>query len=399
MLRAAVCLVLGLSTLAVQAEVIELEGTVKSVDAEARTISIERKTTKGERVKTLDVARKAGDISGLAEGQAVSITYDTDLRIVAKVTPKSGSAPAVSDEKQSPPIDPATVQRLTPEDARRLTATADLLLSLPRLRELSEESARELATYRHKSKTVSYTVQVPVSEEKIATFTVMVPYDEEKTSTYTVMVPAEEKVRADGTKYTAKESRSEERTRTYTVRKCRPEERTRTYTVTKMVPETRTCKCPLALQIDGMSSLEPRCLAELAKHVGNLHLNGLKALSREQAQSLAAHKGGVLALDGLISLDAKTAEVLAAHEGGLTLNGLGTLSPESAKALVSHTGDLALDGVKDLTDDLADAVVAHKGLMSLKGVTKTSDKAKQILAGWAVELPPEIRAEWKKEQK
>ena len=363
-LLCAACCVVAVTA---SADVIEIDATVKAVDAKARTITVVRKTAKGERVKTLDVARKAGDISELAEGQAVSITYDPELGIVAEVTP-SVEKPSADKEGDS---GPSTVEMITPEEAKTLTAESGLLLSLPRLRQLSPEAAEQLATYREQAKTATDTVMVPVLEEKTVTYSVMVSY-------------AEDKTRDDGTKYT--------------VTKCRPEERTRTITVTKMVPETVNRTCPFTLQFDGLESADSRTLPELAKHRGNLHLNGLKALSREQARSLAAHKGGMLALDGLASLDAEAAEVLAAHEGGLTLNGLGSLSPESAKALGGHKGDLSLDGVKELTDDLANAVVAHQGLVSLKGITKASDKAKQLLAGWAVALPPEIRAKWKKEK-
>jgi len=464
-LLCAACCVVAVTA---SADVIEIDATVKAVDAKARTITVARKTAKDERIETLDVAQKAGDISELAEGQAVSITYDPELGIVAKVKPKPISAaaagaqmpcepkslklfkfsgdqvataeeanamllwlgatitgrdpgdgwvtgrlrpdleitiwpktygkdrcygvrfgnpdaggatpesyfevcrnqsPAVSDEKQSPLIDPATIERLTPEEARRLTTNPTV--SLPNLRDLSPEAARELATYREQSKTITYTVMVPFTEENTSAYTVMVPYTLEK-------------VRDDGSKYTVTESRPEQRTRTYKVTKCKPEERTRRF--------------PVALQLDGLSSLEPRCLAELAKHEGNLRLNGLKALNREQAQSLAAHRGGMLALDGLKSLDAKIAEVLAGHEGGLTLNGLGSLSHESAKALGGHKGELSLDGLKELTDDLANAIVAHQGLVSLKGVTKASDKAKEILAGTSVILPPELLSTQLKEK-
>ena len=363
-LLCAACCVVAVTA---SADVIEIDVTVKAVDAKARKITVARNTAKGERVKTLDVARKAGEITELTEGQAVSITYDPELGIVAKVTP-SVEKPSADAEGDS---GPSTVEMITPEEAKTLTAESGLLLSLPRLRKLSPEAAEQLATYREQSKTATDTVMVPVCGEKTMTYTVMVSY-------------AEDKTRDDGTKYT--------------INKCRPEERKKTITFTKMVPEKVNRTCPFTLQFDGLESAEPRTLAELAKHVGNLHLNGLKALSREQAQSLAAHKGGMLALDGLASLDAGTAEVLAAHEGALTLNGLESLSPESAKALGGHKGDLSLDGVNDLTDDVANTVVAHQGLVSLKGVKKTSDKAKEILAGWAVSLPPEIRAEWQKEK-
>jgi hypothetical protein len=47
------------------AEVIELEGKVKSVDAEARAISIERKTAEGTKTLDLEVNKKAGDLSAV----------------------------------------------------------------------------------------------------------------------------------------------------------------------------------------------------------------------------------------------------------------------------------------------------------------------------------------------
>lgn len=55
------------------AEVIELEGTVKAVDADARTISIERKTAKGTKTLELEVNKKAGDLSAVNVGDKISL--------------------------------------------------------------------------------------------------------------------------------------------------------------------------------------------------------------------------------------------------------------------------------------------------------------------------------------
>jgi hypothetical protein len=68
------------------AEVLELEGTVKSIDREARTISIVRKTSKGEKVLDLEVAKNAGDLSFIEDGDEVSISYDAGLELIASIS-------------------------------------------------------------------------------------------------------------------------------------------------------------------------------------------------------------------------------------------------------------------------------------------------------------------------
>jgi uncharacterized protein (TIGR03067 family) len=68
-----------------QAEVLELEGTVKSIDAASRSISISRKTPKGEKVLELEVAKNAGDISGFKEGDTIAFAYNPDVDIISKI--------------------------------------------------------------------------------------------------------------------------------------------------------------------------------------------------------------------------------------------------------------------------------------------------------------------------
>jgi hypothetical protein len=83
------------------AEVLELEGTVKSIDKDARTVSIVRKTPKGEKVLDLEVARNAGDLSSVEGGDEVPITYDSGLELIASIAEKKASTPT-NDADLSP---------------------------------------------------------------------------------------------------------------------------------------------------------------------------------------------------------------------------------------------------------------------------------------------------------
>ena len=83
------------------AEVIELEGTIKAVDAESRTISIERKTAKGTKTLDLEVTKKAGDLGTVKAGDKISFSYDPDLEVVTKFGGAKGAGDpgALSDKK------------------------------------------------------------------------------------------------------------------------------------------------------------------------------------------------------------------------------------------------------------------------------------------------------------
>jgi hypothetical protein len=83
------------------AEVLELEGSVKSIDKEARTVSIVRKTPKGDKVLDLEVAKNAGDLSSIEEGDEVAISYDSGLELVASIAEKKTST-ATTDADLSP---------------------------------------------------------------------------------------------------------------------------------------------------------------------------------------------------------------------------------------------------------------------------------------------------------
>jgi hypothetical protein len=90
------CCVLGSSS---YAEVIDLEGTVKSVDAESRTICIERKTPKGTKTLELEVTKKAGDLSAIKAGDKISFSYDPDLEVVTKID--SGKVAAITGTEKA----------------------------------------------------------------------------------------------------------------------------------------------------------------------------------------------------------------------------------------------------------------------------------------------------------
>ena len=102
MLRAAVCLMLGLFALVVQAEVIELEGTIKSIDPDAMAITIVRKTAKGEKVLELEIAKNAGEVSGFKEGDKISFAYNPDAEIVTKI--EKAGAGSVRELAEASPV-------------------------------------------------------------------------------------------------------------------------------------------------------------------------------------------------------------------------------------------------------------------------------------------------------
>lgn len=88
------------------AEVIELEGTIRSVDITARTVTIERKTPSGPKTLTLEVAKKAGDVADLRPGSPISFAYDPDLEIVTKIASEravsNGTAASFPQGKRVP---------------------------------------------------------------------------------------------------------------------------------------------------------------------------------------------------------------------------------------------------------------------------------------------------------
>ena len=91
-------LVVGLSPS--YGEVLELEGVVKAVDADDRSITIERKTAKGTKTLELEVAKKAGTLASVKVGDTISFGYDPDLEIVTKIGSGNAEEEAASGKKR-----------------------------------------------------------------------------------------------------------------------------------------------------------------------------------------------------------------------------------------------------------------------------------------------------------
>lgn len=120
------CITVFVASLA-HAEVIELDGTIKSLDHDSRAISIVRKTPKGQKVLDLEVAKNAGDIDSLKVGDKISFAYNPDAEIVTKIE-KGLSKEAASDVKalQGEWKNTYTEEggkRLEPADLRRINRT------------------------------------------------------------------------------------------------------------------------------------------------------------------------------------------------------------------------------------------------------------------------------------
>ena len=99
--RAFAVFCIAVASAVAHAEVLELEGSVQSIDKEARTVSIVRKTPKGDKVLDLEVAKNAGDLSLIEEGDEVAISYDSGLELIATIAEKKTSTPT-TDADLSP---------------------------------------------------------------------------------------------------------------------------------------------------------------------------------------------------------------------------------------------------------------------------------------------------------
>lgn len=84
---------------ALRADVIEVEGTVKEINAEDRTLTLARRRGKFEKVLELEVSDKAtikagdtdADLADIKEGDDVAVKYDSKLEIVTELV-KGGAS-------------------------------------------------------------------------------------------------------------------------------------------------------------------------------------------------------------------------------------------------------------------------------------------------------------------
>jgi len=87
----AVALILVVQTSVSHAAVLELEGTITAIDATVRTVSIARTTANGDKILKVEVAPRAGDLSALKVGDAITFSYDPEDEIVTVITTESPS--------------------------------------------------------------------------------------------------------------------------------------------------------------------------------------------------------------------------------------------------------------------------------------------------------------------
>ncbi len=139
-----------------------------------------------------------------------------------------------------------------------------------------------------------------------------------------------------------------------------------------------------SLYLNGLTTLDVATAQALAGFKGGgLYLNGLTTLDVATAQALAGFEGGGLYLNGLTRLDVATANALAEFKGRkLELNRPTTLDAATAKALTEFKGVwLSLNGLTRLDADIAKTLAEFKGSwLSLNGLTTLDAATAKTLA-------------------
>lgn len=72
---------------------VKVEGVLKAVDVNDRTLTVEKKTAKGTKELSLEVAEEAGDLASLKVGDEVSLAYDSTLEVVTKIVGPTKETP------------------------------------------------------------------------------------------------------------------------------------------------------------------------------------------------------------------------------------------------------------------------------------------------------------------
>ena len=134
------------------------------------------------------------------------------------------------------------------------------------------------------------------------------------------------------------------------------------------------------LALPGLREISPELAREL---VGAgyywLTLGGAENLTPEAAAILAGHHGQ-LTFTGPLSFSAAAAAKLAANEGSISLRQLGNLPDDVARALAEHPGHLVLGGVTQLTVESAAVLAAHAGGVHLPAVARITPEVAAVLA-------------------
>ncbi len=136
-----VAIVFGLFVSLAHAEVVTIDGTIKSVDAKKRTITIDT----GSKTLTLDVSSKAkisvdekdASLDSLKPGQQVGLSYHDKLEVVLKivVTPKNRLSPVGTWVEKRPGTPAGKIVRTFRKDGT-------LIVSAPKLHKTSKGTWR-----------------------------------------------------------------------------------------------------------------------------------------------------------------------------------------------------------------------------------------------------------------
>ena len=139
------------------------------------------------------------------------------------------------------------------------------------------------------------------------------------------------------------------------------------------------------LFLNGLTTLSEAAAESLGKHQGDLFLSGLTSISDQVGNALAKSKNG-LALDSLKRLTNYSALMLATNLKWISLNSLDNLSESDGHLALANliskdpTEIVYLNGLKSLSDSTAEALSKYKGEFELNGLTSLSDTAITVLA-------------------
>ena len=113
-------------------------------------------------------------------------------------------------------------------------------------------------------------------------------------------------------------------------------------TLTAEVAQALVAGNGYTLTLSRLAHLQADVAEALSESPGDLCLPAVESLSPGAAKYIAQHRGDLLALNGIRSMSLEVANCLAAHRGTLALYGLKRASQDVLDALKSHDGPVVL---------------------------------------------------------
>jgi len=113
-------------------------------------------------------------------------------------------------------------------------------------------------------------------------------------------------------------------------------------TLTAEVAQALVAGNGYTLTLSRLAPLQADVADALSESPGDLCLPTVESLSPGAAKYIAQHRGDLLALNGIRSMSLEVANCLAAHRGTLALYGLKSVSDEVLESLGKHHGPLTL---------------------------------------------------------